>query len=96
MMGRLEDIRYTTEQFKQLTALISEAQMDYSLVRMKLYKANAEERRGTPRNAEERLAKVRMSIVAQIVTEGRCTTRAGRNSYAGRCALHSSRPTLRS
>ena len=65
MMGRLEDLRYTNEQFKQLTALISEAQMDYSLVQMKLYKANA----------EERLAKVRMSIVAQIVTEGRCTMR---------------------
>ena len=53
MMGRLEDIRYTTEQFKQLTALISEAQMDYSLVRMKLYKANAEERRGTPRKGAD-------------------------------------------
>lgn len=71
--GRLEDLRNTNEQFEHLTALVSEAQMEYSLARMKLDKTNA----------EERLAKVRMSFLAQIVTEGRCT-RAGRNSYATR------------
>ena len=57
----LEDLRH--EPFKQLTTLVSESQMEYSLVRMNFDKTNA----------KGRLAKVRMSIVAQIVTEGRCT-----------------------
>lgn len=43
MMGSLEDLRHTNEQFEQLTALVS-AQMEYSLVRMRFDKANASER----------------------------------------------------
>ena len=73
MKGHSEDLWQTIEQFKQLTALVSEVQIEYSLVRMRLDKANT----------EELFAKVRMSIVTQIVTECRCT-KARRNSHATR------------
>ena len=86
-----EDVRRAKEQHEQLTALISEVQTEYSQVRMKLDKTDA----------EERLAKVRMlSLLAQTVTNGRCT-RATRDTCVPRSLLSShawrnSRTTYRS
>jgi hypothetical protein len=89
--NRWENLLRTNEEFERLTVLVSQAQMEYSLVRMQLDKTSA----------EERLAKVRrLSLVAQTVIEGRCT-RAARDRYATRSqrsrhAWRSSRPQQRS